>query len=318
MKDIVITGATGYIGRHLVQELIRQGGWRVKILSRTKGRAAEFARDVEIVEGDLRAPESFRDFFEPGCVVVNLVYLREAGEAVNLTATRNLLEACQTAKVCRLIHCSTADVTGRAPGTQITEASHCQPLTEYARTKFAVEQAVLDAARAGLDAIILRPTAVFGPAGTNLRKLADDLALSGRWRNYLKSCLFGRRRMNQVHVRNVVAAIMFLAQRVENLSGEIFLVSDDESPANNFADVERVLMQSLHLSDYPLPRIALPTVLLRNLLRLLGKDNINPLRNFDSSKLQQLGFTKPICFEDGLVEYAAWYAAQHAAPGTSK
>lgn len=294
-------------------ELTGRGGARIKVLSRARRLGvdiAEFWDGIEIVEGDLRTPGSLRGFLEPGCTVVNLVYLREAGEEANLAVIRHLLEACGGANVRRLIHCSTADVAGRTPDNLITENTPCHPLTEYATTKLKVEELVLDAARDGLDALILRPTAVFGPGSKNLKKLADDLVAGRRTRNYLKSCVFGRRRMNQVHVKNVVDAIIFLAHRIENLRGEVFIVSDDDSPSNNFADIERFFMREFHIPNYRLPRLPFPQSVLSWILACHGKDNINPRRNYDPSKLFSLGFERPIRFEVGLAEYAAWYASE--------
>lgn len=315
-KLVAITGATGYIGRHLVPALLQRGATRIKVLSRSReqtGKALPLTDVIDVHTGDLRNPESLAGFLEPGCTVINLVYLRDASAAENIAVTRNLLQACRDAKVQRLIHCSTADVAGRAPGELITEDTPCQPLTDYARTKLAIEQLIKKAALDGLDVVILRPTAVFGPGSQNLKKLADDLSGGKRLRNYLKACLFGRRRMNQVHVANVVAAIVFLMERSECYTGEVFIVSDDDSPANNFMAVESVLMRHLQLPHYPIPPLPLPAFVLGMLLRLMGKDNINPRRNYASAKLRRLGFQAPMRFEDGLVEYAAWYAAQRRA-----
>ena len=117
MKTIAITGAAGYIGRHVVTELVRGGGARVKVLRRSREseiRVGVGGAGIEVVEGDLREPESLREFLEAGCTVVNFVYLWGAGEAQNLTAIETLLEACRAANIGRLIHCSTAAVVGRA------------------------------------------------------------------------------------------------------------------------------------------------------------------------------------------------------------
>ena len=117
--------------------------------------------------------------------------------------------------------------------------------------------------------------------------------------------------MNLVHVANVVAAILFLIDRQEDIDGEVFIVSDDYAIANNFAEVERTLMHLLDCSDYALPRIPLPQWILSLLLRLLGRNNINPNCNYSQSKLQNLGFKRSVIFEDGLMEYASWCRAKY-------
>lgn len=313
VETVAITGATGYIGRHLVEALLQAGHVRIKILTRTTNKTLDqlgWMGRVDVCRGDLSDPASLSGFLEPGCILLHLVYLRDAPAEQNLALTHNLLDACRNANVQRLIHCSTADVVGRAAGDLITEEAPCRPLTDYARIKVAIEQTMCEAARAGMDVAILRPTAVFGPGGQNLRKLANDLASGKRIRNYLKACLFGRRRMNQVHVQNVVAALTFLTACPEHFAGDVFIISDDDSPANNYAEVERVLRQQLHLPPYVLPRLFLPAWVLGTLLRFLGKDNINPRRNYDPGKLLRMGLRRPVRFEDGLAQYAAWYAGQ--------
>ena len=314
METIAIVGATGYIGMQLVSELVRIGDRRIKVLSRSRQHDFHIGMresGVEIVEGDLREPESLREFFEPACTVVNLVYLWGAGEKENLVAVATLLEACRAANIGRLIHCSTAAVVGRAPDNLVTEKTPCQPVTEYGITKLKIEGAILEAAREYFDIAILRPTSIFGPGNDSLKKLAGDLATGNRFRNYLKSCLFGQRRMNLVHVANVVAAILFLTYQTRSLGGEVFIVSDDDSPSNNFADIECFLMREINVPGYRLPRLPMPFCLLVFLLRCLGRNNINPRCDYLPDKLIGLGFERPISFDSGLAEFASWYRSSH-------
>lgn len=307
---VAIIGASGYIGRHIVDELRRMGGYKIKLLARSLDQnpaVADLDACVEVFKGDLREPESLRGFLEPNCTVINLVYLWRAGEMVNLEVTANLIKACKAAKVKRLIHCSTAAVVGRATDDLITEDTLCRPVTEYGVTKLKVEQAIIGAGQDCFDVAILRPTSVFGPGGDPLKKLAGDIVRGSRFGNYLKSCLFGKRRMNLVSVANVVSAIIFMIQREENLGGEVFVVSDDDSPANNFADVEKFLMGVFKIDGYALPRIPFPLSVLTLLLGMVGRNNINPRCNYASNKLRHLGFERVVTFETALAEYATWY-----------
>ena len=311
---ISITGGAGYIGRHLLEEIQRNSDDRVKVLSRSRGPVIEgldIGTGLEVVEGDLFEPDSLKGFLDPGCTVVNLVYLWNAGKEKNLTVTKNLLDACKAAKVGRLIHCSTAAVVGRAQDDCITEETPCEPVTEYGITKLKVEEAVNNAARGFFDAVILRPTSVFGPEGEALSKLAGNLVAGSRFRNYLKSCLFGRRKMNLVHISNVVASILFLINYTKNFNGEVFIVSDDESPINNFVDVEQFLMHKLGIPDYGFPRFPMLPGVLKFLLTSLGRNNVNPNCYYTQGKLESLGFNKPVSFESGLGEYANWYRSSY-------
>ncbi|MDB5822793.1 MAG: Nucleoside-diphosphate-sugar epimerase [Herminiimonas sp.] len=312
MHAIAVIGASGFIGQALVVELLQIPTYRVKVLSRPQANGPTVSVPhprLEIVAGDLRDPSSLSSLFEEGCDVVNLAYMVEAGEAANLAAIRNLVDACTEAAVRRLVHCSTAVVVGRCASAVVTEEQPCAPVTEYATTKLRIEKAVAESA---LDTVILRPTAVFGPTGKNLEKLAHELTHKGRVRNYLKSCLFGPRRMNLVSVSNVVAAILFAARHVEPFSGDVFIVSDADCPLNNYVEVERVMMRALGIPDYRLPRLSMPSVVLETLLGILGRDGMNPRMDYSPHKLLRKGFERPVNFEQGLATYAAWYASRKA------
>ena len=310
MGTIAITGASGYIGKHLLAQLEQLGDVRIKVLSRRRGLepgASEFGSGVELVEGDLHRPDSLQSFLEPGCTVVHLAYLQGKSEAENLAATANLLDACKASGIQRIIHVSTAAVVGRVPDDIITEKTVCHPVSEYGITKLKIEKAILDAGASRFDVGILRPTAVFGPKGGSLNKLIGSLTAGKNLRNYLKSCLFNKRRMNLVSVANVVAAIIFMVKREENFNGEVFIVSEDDNPGNNFADVERLLMNQLQLKSYQVPTVSIPLGVLTFLLKVLGKNDANPRCNFDSRKLLALGFRRPVEFEAGLKNYCDWY-----------
>lgn len=309
---VAVTGASGFIGRRVVEQLVA-AGYDVRVLVRgiaEHGSAPFFGLGVQIVCGDLLDRESLRGFLIRGCTVINLVYLWNVGEVQNRECISNLLEMCHEAAVGRLIHCSTAAVAGRAAGDVLDESSKCQPVTEYGITKLAVEKDILAFSwTTTFDTVIVRPTAVFGIAGEPLKKLVADLSNGPRWKNYLKSFLFGYRKMNLVPLDTVVAALIFLVRYEKPLIRELFIVSDDDIAENNFKDVERILVRELCVSDYSTPRIALPPVVLGTILRVLGRNNVNPCCAFDGGKLRKLGFARPVNFSVALVEYAAWYCA---------
>lgn len=313
MHTIVITGASGFIGKHLVAKLLQLTGLRIKLLTRNKHQDLSNLTKlgVDVVEGNLLDPNSIQGLLEQGCTVINLAYLWHEGESGNITAITNLLTACKSANVKRLIHCSTAAVVGRVSDSTITETTPCCPITVYGITKLKIERAIITAAKNNFDAVILRPTSVFGENGAPLKKLANELLTKSWLRNYLKSCLFGKRRMNLVHVINVIAAITFFINRSEQADGEVFIVSDDDSPNNNFFDVESLFIQEFNSHHYNLPRLQLPPVFLKFLLNCLGRNNTNPYSNYSPNKLLDLGFNRAISFESGLADYAKWYRSSY-------
>jgi nucleoside-diphosphate-sugar epimerase len=113
--------------------------------------------------------------------------------------------------------------------------------------------------------------------------------------------------MNIVCVNNVVAAIKLLMLTDEKINGEVFIVSDDESPYNNYRYVERYMMHSLGLSGYQFPVVPAPHFALGMLLRFAKRSNINPRRIYSCQKLLSIGLKKDVSFENGLADFADWY-----------
>lgn len=306
-KTVAITGASGYIGKHVIQEVQRLGEFEAKILTRSSFQKHESLcrnSNLDFYVGDLLNPKSLEGFLNTDCTVINLAYSWQGGEAANLQMAKNLINECKDKGIRRLIHCSTVDVVGRASEDLVTEETPCRPATTYGVTKLNIEKIISEGGRGYFDVAILRPTFVFGPKGGPLKKLAGDMMGGGRVRNYLKSCLFGTRRMNLVSSTHVVDAILFLTMYKNDLNGQAFIVSDDDSPANNFAEVERVLMEKLNIKKYSISKIPLPLSILGLLLCSMGRNNTNPRRNYSSEKLRKLGFVPQVPFEVVLGEYA--------------
>jgi nucleoside-diphosphate-sugar epimerase len=304
---IAVTGATGFIGRRLVEFLAARGDAAIRVLVRDSDAIARTGFHGEVMEGDMRNPAAFARILEEGCTWVNVAHLDLPSETEQPRVMASLLEVCRRKRIKRLVHCSTAVIAGRSSANVVTENTDCQPGDRYEAAKLAIERVLLQKCGESLEAAILRPTAVFGPRGRNLIKLANDLKERPVFVNYLKSCLQGSRRMNLVHVDNVVAALAFLIDAPGLVAGEVFIISDDESPGNNFRDVERRLMAGLGVPDYPVAPAALPRWLLSAALRAAGRTNTNPFRIYDCSKIVGRGLKKPVAFEQGLADFASWY-----------
>ena len=308
MDVIAITGATGFIGGRLLDYLGCREDFQIRVLIHRNRSSKILNRDnIIMVEGDLMCPETLNRFITRGCTVVNLVYLRGRSKQENLMAMDNLARVCTEAKIKRFIHCSTAVVAGKVPDKVINENTTCNPINEYEETKLAVEKILLGGNSNLFEIVILRPTAVFGPGGKNLLKLANDLREGNSVINYLKSCLFNDRKMNMVYIDNVVAAIAFLIDINKKMDREIFIVSDDEHPLNNYSDIEKYLMKSFGHKSYRIPRIPLPFFILAFFLKLAGRSNLNPASVYDCQKLLNAGFKKPVLFDEGLAYFADWY-----------
>ncbi|MEJ2560935.1 MAG: NAD-dependent epimerase/dehydratase family protein [Anaerolineae bacterium] len=171
---ILVTGATGFLGRNLCEHLARQG-YRLRALARPTSDVTFLeALGAEIAIGDVRDLDSVRTALA-GCDMVIHAAARfrlwgppELVEEINLWGTRNMLATAYAQGVRRFVHVSTIIVVGpQPPGTIITEATPYSPYhgDNYARTKMGGERLALSYAEIGLPVIVLRPGALYGPWG---------------------------------------------------------------------------------------------------------------------------------------------------------
>jgi nucleoside-diphosphate-sugar epimerase len=312
MQTIVVTGTSGFIGRRLVERLQHRVGIRLRLLTR---RAAA---DGIHIHGDLLHPKSLSGLITPNSSVVHLAYLRRASAADNLLAVRHLVDTCLRGGAKRLILCSTADVVGATREIVIDENVCGRLVDEYQRTKAAIEDVVRHAGAEGLEFVILRPTAVVGPGGANLCRLARQILERRPVRDFALRSLQGERRMNLVALDNVVAAIEFLIESDRRVVGETFLVSDDDDPHNDFVGVYRMLREYLLGGPPWLPRIPISRQLITGLLRMTGRPNWNVARTFDDGKLRRMGFRKTASLSTAIEEFVDWFRSGDGEPTSRK
>lgn len=170
-RPVFVTGATGFVGRHLVDRLVADGV-HVRALVRPTSDVSHL-REVgaEIVVGDLRDPTALRDGTKGVDVVYHLAAVTAARSdreyaATNSDGTAALLEGIRLAASPprRLVYLSSYAAVGPWDG-QIPRTADDQPapLTSYGRTKLDGERFVREAERDGVDVLVVRSPAVFGP-----------------------------------------------------------------------------------------------------------------------------------------------------------
>ena len=187
---VLVTGATGFVGGHLVEALARQGT-AVRALVRPGGDAAAVERlrtaGAELRSGDVTEPAAVAAAAR-GCeVVYHLAVPRGRGRpsktehrAVTVTGTANVLRAALDAGVAHVVFCSTGGVSGPFRGTPLLEAPPAPTANPYHAAKARAEALVVEAARRDrLSVVIARLTAVYGPRDLRWLRLFHD-ALGGR------------------------------------------------------------------------------------------------------------------------------------------
>lgn len=301
-RPVVVLGASGFVGRHLVADLVKRWSGPVLVVSRRAPGTGPAG--VETIQADLGDP-SWSGRVPTGAAFVNLAWDATGGRDANLALADGVARACAAAHAERLVHVSTAMVAGRARGPWIDERTPCRPVNEYQRTKLDVEARVAARSRDRVGLVVLRPTAVFGAGGLNLRRLARDLLTRPAAENYLRACLYGRRPMHLVPVETVVRVVEFAAREARAIVDGVYMVSADAAPSNNFADVERVMRGALGLPARRLPPVRLPAGALAFAMRAAGRLSGDPAARFSSVRLDAAGFVPPVMFEAALAAYAA-------------
>jgi nucleoside-diphosphate-sugar epimerase len=300
--SICITGATGFIGQHLLDRLEKESRLPVRILTRNPKRFSSrtFPSHFTLVQGDLEDQKSLLEFISNNSLVIHLAYLSGRPAEVNLAITRNLTHACQKAEISRFIHVSTAVVVGKPPELWVTEETPCRPVSDYEKTKLAIEDMISNELHPPKGVAILRPTCVFGDGGQNLLKLIHDLKNTSPWVRYLKASLFKKRSLNLVPVENVVGAILHLAtySGLSTSHAEKFIVSEDDSSENNFWDVSQLILSKNFPRPLPVVSNALPFA-----FQTLKPYLPHPYTRYSPQKLLQTGYQRTVDFRSGLISF---------------
>jgi NAD dependent epimerase/dehydratase len=180
-RSVLVTGAGGFIGGHLVERLVRDGA-RVRALCRYNSRNErgtldwldpEVTADVDVVLGELRDVESVSASVAGAEVVMHLgaqiaipysyINPRDFLE-VNVLGTLNVAQAALRHEVERVVHTSTSEVYGNAQTVPITEEHPLEPQSPYAASKVAADKVMESFHRSyGLPVCVLRPFNTYGP-----------------------------------------------------------------------------------------------------------------------------------------------------------
>ena len=302
MSRVLVTGATGFIGRTLVPALAAAG---YDVRAAVRQRPAPFMPAVEVVtHGDLGADVAWRPLMADVDFVIHLASIAHSGpgvaeanyDRVNHLATAGLAEAAQAAGIKRLIFVSTIRAqTGPRSDRVLTEADEPRPTDPYGRSKLAAEIAL---AQSGADFTVLRPVLVYGPGVKgNLRTLLRLAALPIP----LPFGAFTQRR-SLLGVQNLVAAITHVLGHADS-GGKTYVVADPHPVS--LADIATALRLGL---GKPPRLLAVPPALIHGCLAILGRggiwDQINGPLLVDPRKLIAAGWRPTPDTAAGLVAMA--------------
>jgi nucleoside-diphosphate-sugar epimerase len=322
----VVTGATGFVGPHLVAALVARGR-TVRCLVRDAARGQALAgAGVEVRVGAL----SDARFVADGLAGAERVFHLAGGgrvstasdeglaelRAANVAPLRAVLSAAGAARVQRIVHFSSISSMGVQLGERVDEDSPCRPCTPHEIAKYESEEAALEAWRQdGIPVVVLRPSQIYGPG--DLRSEIPRLVRLAA-RGWVPLFDGGRGRVPWVYVADVVDAAL-LAASAEGAAGRTYVVSDADSYV--FADVVAVIARSLgrRRGGVAVPRRLAAWAIggLEKAARMLGREppfTLHRLASMCGARLlsidrarRELGYRPRVGLEEGMSATVAFY-----------
>ena len=312
MSQYLVTGGAGFIGSHLVEELVRRGEQVRVVDSLVTGKRQNLAHvpDVEFLHGDLADIDVARRAVAGVDFVLHQAAIPSVPRSVqdpvtsnraNIDASLNVLVAARDAGVKRVVYAGSSSAYGNTPTLPKTEAMPTAPLSPYALQKLVAEQyAHLFTQLYGLETVTIRYFNVFGP------RQDPSSPYSGVISIFISSLCEGRQptiygdgehTRDFTYVANVVDGVL-RACHAQGASGEVI----------NVATGGRVSLNQLFRT-------------VRDLVGARVEPKYAPPRpgdvqdsQADISKARRLlGYEPVVSFEEGLQRTVAWYKTQPAA-----
>jgi len=319
---ILVTGGTGFTGTALVERLCRDGH-SVVALDYKEGLACDALRalgaevvigsvtDRSAVERSMRGAEfvfhlaaAFRELNVP-----NSFY-----DEVNVGGTRVVLDAARQAGVRKFVYCSTCGVHGNIDHPPAAEDAPIQPADYYQRTKYEAEPLVKEFGRTGVETVILRPAAIYGPGDPERFFLIFKRVAKGSFPMFGS----GRTLYHPLYIDNLVDAFLLCMPPGAGAGREYLIADERYYPIEEIVRaVGRALDVPVRIRHYPV----LPVVVAGHVCETVCKpfgitppifprrvDWYRQNRAFDITRAQrELGYQPKVELDEGLRRTGEWY-----------
>lgn len=309
MATALVTGGAGFIGSHIVRGLLTRGD-SVRVFDNySTGKhdnLAELAKQVELIEGDIRDADRIKTAAKGVDVIYHLAAMGSVPKSVdqpmaandnNATGTLNVLIAARDNGVGRVVYSSSSSAYGDTPTLPKIETMMPRPLSPYAVSKLAAEQYCLAFSHCyGLATVSLRYFNVFGPRQDPSSQYAAAIpALVSRMLSGKPPIIFGDGEQTRdfCYVENVVEANLLGGTR-PNLRGEVCNIACGERISLN----EIIKLLNGHLGTNLTPEYQAPR----------AGDVKHSLADLGEAA-RVLGYTPKVMFADGLKRSIEWYKA---------
>jgi NADH dehydrogenase len=289
---ILITGATGLIGKNLVRNLLSKG-YSIRILARSKEKAKQLFPNVEVVKGDIihRKHIPIKAFKDVSKVIhlAGLIDYRspELLFRVNRDGTRHLLEKCKN--IDKIIFASSVDVFGKIVGIA-DENYSCNPIDAYGQSKLEAEEII---SSYNIPNVIFRFGIVYGKEAYWFKKGLDFLSFGFVPKTKTSTQI--------IHVSDVVRALELGLSCKKGL----YIIAD-EKPVSHFRLFKKlIILLGKKPVEVPLwmAKLGSSIIGLRNLFNIIMLNRV-----FDTSKAKkEIGFKSKADLEIELRDMVEWY-----------
>jgi len=317
---VLVTGATGFLGGHLIEEMSK--GSHVPVCAYRAGSDTGKIDQLglEKINFDLTDPAAMRAALTDIDAVVHLAAYytftgrKEVYEKVNVKGTGDLVKACEDAGVRRFLYCSSTEAMGPIADPPGDESSPLNPQYEYGRSKARAEELVR---ASDLNWTILRPSGIYGPSNI------DDVAFYfiTSFKGFASKFIIGsgKNLIQFVHVKDVVQAFMKALEAPASI-GRTYIIT--QARPYTYEEVYRVLAD---IFQQPEPRWRVPKGLAKIMMMpiegfsaLIGRENflyrretvesVTSDRAFSIDRArEELGYEPEYDLPRGMAETVAWY-----------
>jgi len=314
MKALV-TGATGFIGSHLCEELIKRG-YEVTCLSRSSSHLKWIENlTVRIVKGDCTDPASLGDIVKGFDYIFHLAGLTKSVSkdeffCINEKGTANLIQAVagKNPGLKRFVYLSSLAAAGPSEnGSPIREDCVPSPVSNYGKSKLEGEQAVMKYEET-IPVTILRPPAVYGPRDKDM--LVMFKMIKKGFFFDLGTCYY-----SLLYVDDLVHGIILSAES-ENAVGKKYFLSGDRFYTGEQIAMEIASALDVKATPLKVPKSVMPLVAFisekMNKQGIINRDRIKDFRHSrwicDSGKAkEEFGFQPKVAIKEGIKWTADWY-----------
>lgn len=328
MSKILVTGATGFIGRNLVN-LLREEGHYVRALVRDTECAKKLlgTDNIEYVVGDVTDKRSLENICNNISVVYHLAALmghdlpsesafRKFRE-VNTDGTKRIAESCLGTGIEKFIYVSSTAAIGLLKDKVVNEGTPCRPYTPYQVSKYEGELVVRELTeKRGLPGVVIRPSMVYGVGFRGDFATVAKVVKTG----FFPKIGFGRNLSPALYIDDVVNCLNKVKEKAA--VGATYIISSEES--YELDKVARVIAKALKVKVRLifLPKFAaiIGAWILERISLLVGKKPLVTARNilsattdrvFDVSKAQrELGLRQSVTIEKGLSRTVEYFKTQ--------